>query len=322
MIGLEEFEQVWERIKPYVDTTPLRYSSWLSELVGGDIYLKYENLNPGRSFKIRGATNALLSQDELPKTVLTASGGNHGLGVAIAAQRLELPCHVVLPSSTSPYRVELLEKLGASVTLHGAAWDDANRLALQLAEDPEQFYIHPFADHAVIMGQGTIALELREQLDNFDDMGNLVASVGGGGLLAGSALALEAMGHQSRIVAVETQGADSLAQSLDAGQLVELEAITSIAKTLGARKTTEYILETMQRLVSDMRVITDRRAVEMIFEFLDHEKMLVEPATSCSVAAVLDYPEQFADRTSVIIVCGSNVSYSEALAWKSEFLDG
>jgi len=318
MIDLEEFEEAYQRVKPHLDPSPLRYSHWLSEVVKGDVYLKLECLNPGRSFKIRGATNTLLSQEELPQQVITASGGNHGLGVAIACQRLDLPCKVILPTSTSSYRVALLEQLGAEVALQGEAWDEANKVALREAEQEGTLYIHPFADRPVIIGQGTIMMEI-DQRQALDQIDNFVASVGGGGLLAGNALALEAMNYPTNIIAVETKGADSLATSLHAGELQTLPAITSIAKTLGAKTTTPFIFETMTRLVDDMFVISDRDAVKTMFEFLDQEKLLVEPATSCSVSAMLQHPDRFQDQTTVIVICGSNVTYKEALQWKEEF---
>ena len=280
--------------------------------------MKLECLNPGRSFKIRGATNSLLSQEHLPELVMTASGGNHGLGVAIAAKRLEIPCKVVLPLSTSSYRVSLLKQLGAEVELRGEAWDEANNYALQQAKKSSStLYIHPFADREVMIGQGTIWIETQKQLGG--DIDGFVASVGGGGLLAGNALAMESMISRPMIVAVETQGADSLAQSLRLGKLTSLEHITSIAKTLGAKTTTPYIFETLQRLVDHMLVVSDTDAVTSIFQFLDKEKLLVEPATSCIISATLKNKELFRGKQVVLVICGSNVTYQEVLQWQQEF---
>ena len=314
MLNKLDFDESQRKIAKYVNPSPLIYSDWLSKELHAEVYLKLECLQPGNSFKIRGATNALLSGTR-PSKVITASGGNHGLGVAIACQRQKIPCLVVLPTSTSEYRVEILRELNADVQLVGEAWDEANAYALSLAEDKTSLYIHPFADKEVILGQGTIALELIEELD-FD---MLVASVGGGGLLTGIAMALEANGKEVEIVAVETNGADSLAQSLKANKLVELAAITSIAKTLGAKKTDQFIFDSLSRLVNHMFVVDDREAVRYLLEFLNHEKILVEPATSCIIAAAMQNREVFENRKIVFVICGSNVSLEEVEVWREQF---
>ncbi len=312
---LEEFQGVQKRIA-HVKPSPLVPSEWLSKELDAEVYLKLEYLQPGNSFKIRGASNALLSQDPLPDQVITASGGNHGLGVAVACKRAEVSCKVVLPTSTSSYRAKLLEDLGAEVQLFGDAWDDANRYALELANSPNILYIHPFADRAVVLGQGTIALELMDQLPEFDV---LVASVGGGGLLTGISLALEQLEYQGEIIAVETIGAESMHQSLNAGRIVELPAITSIAKTLGARKTEPFIFESLRRLVDHSLIVHDREAVKSLLDFLENEKILIEPATSCTIAAAFKNPELFRGKRVVFIICGSNVSMKEVENWKKEF---
>ena len=318
MIPLIEFETAYHRISPYIVSTPTVRSEWLSSELNADIYLKLECLQPGRSFKIRGATNALLSQRSLPTRVLTASGGNHGLGVAIASKKLHVPCTVVLPTSTSSYRIKLLKDAGAEVVLEGNTFDDANDYAVNLATKEGILYIHPFADREVMIGQGTIALELVNQIQDFDV---LTASVGGGGLLGGISLALEAMNISESIelFAVETKGTESMALSLQNNTITELPSITSIAKTLGARKTTQFIFETFKRLIDHCFVIDDSRAVDALFQFIDNEKLLVEPATSCLIAAALDNKEYFTGKKCVFIICGSNVSLSEIFEWKKQF---
>ncbi|MCY3414232.1 MAG: threonine/serine dehydratase [Candidatus Heimdallarchaeota archaeon] len=315
MIDIEQFKSTEKIIRPFVTPSPIKYSYWLSELLEAEVYMKLECLQPGNSFKIRGATHALL-KNKLPKKVITASGGNHGLGVAHACRQQNIPCLVVLPTSTSPYRLSLLEDLGAEIMLHGEAWDEANNHALKLAESDDILYIHPFADEEVILGQGTIGLELLESLD-FDA---LLCSVGGGGLLTGIALALEASGRSDiDLYSVETLGTDSLYQSIKAGKLIELEAITSIAGTLGAKQTVPFIFDNLNRLLSDSFVIDDRVAVEYILEFLNHEKILIEPATSCTIAAAIQNKQLFKNKKIVLIICGSNVILEEVEQWKKKF---
>ncbi len=177
-------------------------------------------------------------------------------------------------------------------------------------------YIHPFADRAVFMGQGTIALELIEELPSLDVV---VASAGGGGLVSGIALALRALGREKQveIISVETGGADCIAQSVRAGKLVELSTITSIAKLLGAKKTTPFIFETISRQVDKCVVVSDRQAVSALFRYLDEEKILIEPASSCSIAAVIENKDYLKEKKVVIVVCGANIRLSEPLEWDS-----
>lgn len=318
MISLNEFKAAQNLISTYVKSSPLIKSTWLSKELKADIYLKLECLQPGHSFKIRGATNALLSQPKLPKRVLTASGGNHGLGVAIACNRLNVPCTIVLPISTPSHRIQLLNEIGASTLIYGEAWDEANSRALTMADDPGTLYIHAFADREVILGQGTISLELFSALDSIDI---LMASVGGGGLLSGISLALEALGKKNdvKIFSVETKGAESLAKSLQLQKLVELPAITSIAKSLGAKKLSEFNFETLNRLIDKYFVVTDKSAVECLLQFLDQEKLLVEPAASCLIAAAFENRDLFKNKKAVFIICGSNVTINEIEHWKQQF---
>ncbi|MCH8907379.1 MAG: pyridoxal-phosphate dependent enzyme [Candidatus Heimdallarchaeota archaeon] len=320
MFDLDTFKQAEKRIRATVGKSPLVKSAWLSKELDAEVYLKLECMQPGRSFKIRGATNALLSADTMPKKVITASGGNHGLGVAIASKRAGIPSLIVLPTSTPSHRVDLLRDLGADVLLYGVAYDEANEHAKILAKESDTLYIHAFADDEVIVGQGTISLELVNELGSFDI---LVASIGGGGLLSGITLGLKAQGlvNSIEIIAVETEGANCFAASLAEDRVVELKAITSIAKTLGAKATSQFNFETLKELVNESVVVTDKEAVEALNLFLDHEKILVEPATSCIFAAALKDKEKFRGKKVVFIVCGSNVTLDEFRLWNQEFLN-
>ncbi len=315
---LEDFDLAEEHVRRVMSPSPVIRSGWLSDMLRADVFLKLECLNPGHSFKIRGAMHSLLSQNPLPNFVVTASGGNHGLGVAIAARLLNIPCRVFLPISTSNYRVELLEKLGAEVKLVGDTWDDANKIAIEFASETSSLYIHPFADVEVITGQGTIVNELIDQIDNFD---MILVSVGGGGLITGITRNLDARGllDHVEVHSVETKGADSLFQSINAGQLVTLPDITSIAKTLGARRTTPEIFSYLRDRLSGAHIVTDKSAVASMVEFLEHEKILVEPATSCTVSLLTSGSLDIEGKRVVVVICGSNVTLDELSAWRQRF---
>ncbi len=320
---LEEFEKVRGRVMQNVRQTPLIYSKWLSSLYNARIYLKLEALNLGHSFKIRGATNAILhfiEQNGEPKRVITASGGNHGLGVAIASYLMNIPCLVVLPEGSSGHRIQVIESYNAKILLHGESWQEANEHALSLVVPGADLYIHPFADRDVYMGQGTVGLEILDQITDFDV---LIASVGGGGLLSGISLALDAhdmIGSRS-IISVETEGSDCYKKSRDAGHLVQLSSIDSIAVTLGAKTTTDEIFNILNTLTSHSLTVSDKESVFWMKEFLNSEKILIEPASSCVVAALEKIPDdQLENKTVILVICGSNISLDEFIKWDKQFL--
>ena len=314
--SLEEFQKAQAILQSQIKPTLLRYSEWLSKELLAEVYLKFEFLQPGRSFKIRGAMNTLLSHSEKPSCVIASSGGNHGIAVTVACNGIGVPCCIILPESTSQHKISVLRELGAEVIVHGIDWDDAHSFGTGLSNERNGLYIHPFADRAVIIGQGTIALELVEELPSFDVV---IASAGGGGLVSGITLALKALGMKEyvEVVSAETSGADCIAQSVRAKKIVELPTITSIARSLGAKKTTPFIFGTVSSLVDRCTVLSDEQAVSALFQFLDEEKSLIEPAASCSIAAALENRDYLKGKKIVIIVCGANIHLKEVLEWKT-----
>lgn len=318
LIDQLSIEDAARRIRPWLAPTPLIRSQHLSTKLGANVYLKLETLQPTHSFKVRGAFNALAqsSATQRARGVITASGGNHGLAVAFAARTLGLPAIVYLPETSSRLRVESIEAHGAQVVLHGAAWDDANLRALDVAAYQGLTYIHPFDNVDVMAGQGTIVSELVAQLHRID---LVVASIGGGGLLSGILSAVQAFTPDSRVIGVETEGADSMFQSWKAGHIVELAKITSIAETLGARKTEPRHFDIVTRNVSDLVTVTDDQAIRALLELLAEEKLLTEPATSCSVAALLE--KKVTVRTGeniVVVLCGANIALDRVCHWAAE----
>ncbi|MFW9928599.1 MAG: threonine/serine dehydratase [Candidatus Thorarchaeota archaeon] len=318
---LEKFETAYSNISKIINVSPLIYSTWLSNSLEAEIYLKLECLQPGKSFKIRGAINTLYSSINKPSKVFTASGGNHGLAVTLASKYLNIPTVVIVPSNTSQNRINLLKNLGAEVQVQGKTWDEANLFGKNLSEkSPNNLYIHPFDDDLVRYGQGTIALELRDQLPDIDAV---FASVGGGGLLTGISLALESLGllPKVKIYAVETKGTDSLDQSLKMNKLAELPAITSIATSLGAKKISQYNFDVLKRLLTKNFVIEDKDAIKSLIDFIDMEKIIIEPATSCIISALFQNKNIIKGKKVAVIVCGSNVTIDDINLWKKQFLN-
>jgi threonine dehydratase len=313
-----ELEDAALRVHQLLKPTPTIHSRWLSDRLGASVYLKLEILQPTRSFKVRGATSALLdlTPAQRERGVVTASQGNHGAGVSWAARELGAPATVFLPRDAPGSRVQALASLGAKVVLGGKSWDEANARAIAAAQAEGQSYIHPFNDRRVMAGQGVLLLELVEQLPAVD---LVVASVGGGGLLSGLLCAAHHASPATRVVGVETEGADCMSRSVQAGRIVTLPAITSIARSLGALQTEPPQLAIVSRLAHDLVVVSDQEATHALLDLLREERFLVEPAAACVVAALLAgrIPVKHGEQV-VVVLCGANVELDDALAWDAQ----
>jgi len=239
------------RRTPVIDAAPLKGAP-----APGTLRLKLECLQVTGSFKPRGATNKLLSLDDaqVRRGIITASGGNHGLAVAYAARQAATRAVIYLPTSTPAAKAAKLAAWGAEVRFEGGVWDKANEAALAAAECEGLTYLHPFADPAVIAGQGTVGLEI---LDDAPETGLLLVAIGGGGLISGIATAAKALKPSIRVVGVEPTGAPTLKESLAAGQLVTLPAIETEAGTLAPRRSAEINLELIARHVDEIVLVSD-----------------------------------------------------------------
>ncbi len=314
-LTLGEVKETLQQIRPYVSKTPVFRSYYLEKLIGKEIYFKLELLQPTRSFKVRGACSKALSlsNEELSRGLVTASGGNHGLGVCYAGKELETKVTVYLPKTTPTEKVEKIKFWGGEAILFGDVWDEADEKAQEYAQEEGLTYIHPFDDLHVVRGQGTIALEFLDEKPYLDA---IIASVGGGGLISGLGVVARQMKPEIKVWGVETLGCDAVTQSFHAGYPITLPAITSIADTLGAKRTTETTLTRIMAVVNDMQTVTDKEALNALLLLLDKEKMLVEPATSCSIAALLQNKFDLTDTEKVgIILCGANVSLRQLRDW-------
>jgi len=319
LLGSHELKLAACNVKSWLKPTPLIRSAYLSEVTGAEVLLKLECLQPTRSFKVRGGINAVCQLDEqgLRRGVVTASGGNHGLGLTYAALLLGSRATVFLPESTACHKIEALKKLDAEIIIEGASWDDANESAMEFAARNERAYIHPFDNEHVMAGQGTIVAEILEQGPRPD---LIVASIGGGGLLSGIASATTWLAPGTRIAGVETEGADCMSRSVRARKLVELPAITSIADSLGARRSRERQLAIIREKVSGIAVVDDRSSVEAILSTLDHDKVLLEPAASCNIAALTAKKIDYAPgETVVVVACGGNIDLARLLSFRERF---
>ena len=319
LIPLNEIERARERLEPYLKPSPVHYAQNYSTRLSAEVFFKLELLLPTHVFKVRGALNAVLAMPEAEraKGVITASGGNHGLGLTYAAKQVGAKATVIVPKSTPQIRIDTIRELGGEVTVQGEDWNAANTYALELVEQKGYTYVSPFDHPDIIAGQGTVGLEVLEQVPDVD---LIVCSVGGGGLISGIASAVKQVRPEVRVVGVETLGADCMSQSLKAGHLVELPKFSSIAESLGTKRSTERPFAIIQEAVEEVVTVSDEAAVRELLYTLNFEKLLSEPATSCSLAALCDgHIPDVEGRTIVPIICGGNIKLDNVIEWQKRF---
>jgi L-serine/L-threonine ammonia-lyase len=299
--------------------TPLWESVPLSMVLGAPVLLKMEALQPVGSFKIRGMGHICQARCEAGATHLVcASGGNAGHAVAYAGRQLGVDVTIVVPKTTPEWTREMIRREGAEVVEHGEAWDDSHAYAFRLAQEKGTTNIHPFDDPLVWSGHASLVQEVAKEGPK---PGVVVVSVGGGGLLIGILTGLHQVGWSDvPVVAVETHGTDSFASSVAAGRLVTLDAITSIATTLGARTVAAEALAWTSRHSITPWVVSDRAAVDACLRFADDHRILVEPACGAALATVYDRAEPLSGKAPVlVIVCGgAGASLALLSKWDSE----
>lgn len=299
--------------------TPLLEHRALSASLDKQVWLKMENNQPSGSFKLRGIGLMCQRAAELgAKHFVCPSGGNAGFAAAVAGVALGLQTTIVVPETTHESVRAAIRAIGATVIVAGSFWDEANQEALRLCEQPGAVYIPPF-DHADIWdGNATVIDEVAGKLD-FDAV---ICSVGGGGLLSGIALGLErnGMGHIP-IIAAETEGAASLHAAVQAGELVTLPAITSIASTLGARRVAQQAFDWTRKRTIHTVTVSDAQAVQACLAFADDMLALVEPACGAALAvAYQNLPVLTEFKKPLIVVCGGiAVDLGKLQAWKNQF---
>jgi threonine dehydratase len=306
------------RLRGLVHRTPLVHSATLSEHLGAPTYLKLECQQKTGSFKPRGAFNRMLemSADERQRGVVAVSGGNHAQGVAYAAKHLGIHAIICMPANTPQNYLDATRGYGADINLCPdirAAFAETARL-----QDEGRVLVHPFDDPFVAAGQGTVGLEILEDLPAVT---RVYVSIGGGGFIGGVATAIRMIKPDTTIIGVETRGADAMSQALAAGTLVELPAITSIARTLGAPKVSEFTYNLVRELVEEVIVVEDGDAAKALFFLLERTKQLTEPASSCCLAAAKLQRDKIKSSDRVVIVlCGGNVSSADLATFHARFM--
>jgi threonine dehydratase len=315
-MDLAAIKQAQQRIKPFVKRTTLEHSETLSKYLGTNVFVKFELFQKTGSFKVRGAFNKLLSlsAEERKRGVVAISGGNHAQAVAYASNVLDVDAVVLMPQTTPKNYLEATRNYGATVDLQPTIQDAFRKI--KHYESQGRIFIHPFDDPLVMAGQGTLGLEIMEDLPGTTD---IIISIGGGGFEGGVSTAVKAIKPGVRIWGVETIGADAMSQALKAGHPVELAAITSIAKTLGAPSVSDRTLALAQEHLEEVIVVPDDEAVQALKFILERLKVLTEPAASCTLAAASRLKDQFGkDNNLVLIFCGGNLSVEDLCKYISQ----
>lgn len=285
MLTLESFEEASEVVKRVTQETKLVYSKYFSDQTGNRVYLKPENMQITGAYKIRGAYYSIstLSKEEQERGLITASAGNHAQGVAYAAKELGVKAVVVMPVTTPLMKVNRTKSYGAEVILHGEVYDEACEYAYQLAEENGYTFIHPFDDLAVATGQGTIAMEIVKELPLVD---YILVPVGGGGLATGVSTLAKMLNPNIRVIGVEPAGANCLQASLEAGEVVTLPTINTIADGTAVKRPGEKIFPYLQKNLDDIITIQDDELIVAFLDMVENHKMIVENSGLLTVAVL------------------------------------
>jgi threonine dehydratase len=306
LLTYADFMRARQNLKGVIHCTPLDYSKTFSDLSKNEIYLKLENLQKTGSFKIRGAFHkiASLSEEERANGVIAASAGNHAQGVAFGAASAGIPCIIVMPEMAPLSKVEATSAYGAQVILYGKNYDEAYAKARELQQEHGMAYVHAFDDHDVITGQGTIALEILEQLPDVDV---LVTPVGGGGLVAGVALAAKLINPAIQIVGVEAAGAACMKHSLEQEQISTLASAATIADGILVRTPGELTYEITRQYVDHVVSVEEEEIAKAMVLCIERNKMVVEGAGATGLAAVIYDKLPYKNKKIAVLISGGNV---------------
>jgi threonine dehydratase len=306
VVTIADIWEAYKLLKPFLHHTPLASSQTLYQKTGAEIYLKTENMQRSGSFKVRGATYKIsrLSQQECHHGVITASAGNHAQGVAIASAQYNVPCTIVMPETAPLAKVIATQEYGAKVVLHGFTYDDAYLYCLELQKESGATFVHAFDDPDVIAGQGTLGLEMLNDLPEADA---IVIPVGGGGLISGIAIAARALRPNITIIGVQAEGAASCYVSRNASELRTLESITTVADGIAVKRPGTLTFPIIQRLVDDVVLVNDEAIIEAVLLLLERNKMLVEGAGAVGVAALLSRAIKLNGKKVLVPLTGGNI---------------
>lgn len=300
----ERIKKAKENLKGVIKKTPLIYSDFYSAENKCNIYIKPENFQVTGSFKIRGAYNKIanLSDEECKRGIISSSAGNHAQGVALSALRRGIKSVIVMPNVTPLLKVEATKEYGSEIIIHGDVYDESYNKALELADENGYTFVHPFDDYDVICGQGTIGLEILEELENVDE---ILVPIGGGGLISGIALAIKSIKPSVKVIGVVPIGAMAMKISVDEGRLSRLAAVKTSAEGVAVRQPGELTFAITKDYVDEIITVSEKDIMEAVLLVLEKHKMIAETAGVVTLAGVRKRAKP--GKNIVCIVSGGNI---------------
>ncbi|WP_306093756.1 threonine ammonia-lyase [Qipengyuania flava] len=304
LLTLDDVRAAAARIEGAVVRTPMQRSQTLSEITGADIWLKFENHQFTAAYKERGALNALLhlSDEQKARGVIAASAGNHSQGLSYHGRRLGVPVTIVMPQTTPSVKVMQTESVGGQVVLHGETFDEAYAHARELEQERGLTFVHPFDDPLVAAGQGTVALEMLAEKDDFDC---LVVPIGGGGLMSGMATVAKALKPEIEMVGVQAELFPSMYSAVTGDE--RPCGGDTLAEGIAVKAPGQFTRQIIAELVDEVLLVKEPKLEHSVSLLLQIEKTVVEGAGAAGLAAVLSNPEKFAGKTIGLVLCGGNI---------------
>lgn len=307
-VTLEDVKKAQDTIKDIVKKTDILESTKLSSMTGANVYYKCENLQKTGSFKVRGACNKIanLTDEEKANGVIASSAGNHAQGVALGAKMNGIEATIVMPQTAPLAKVTATKSYGANVVLEGLVYDDAYAKALEIQKETGATFLHPFNDEYVIAGQGTIALEIFEQMNNKVD--TILCPIGGGGIIAGVAVAAKALNPNVKIIGVQTANIPSMHESMKAGKVTTAFKATSVADGISVKTVGELTFSIVKDLVDDVILVEEGEIAEGLLFLMENQKVVAEGSGAVTTAAILSgkyIPKK--NENVVCIISGGNI---------------
>ncbi|WP_434796264.1 threonine ammonia-lyase [Terrisporobacter vanillatitrophus] len=307
-VTLQDIQKAQETIKDIVKKTDILESTKLSTMTGANIYYKCENLQKTGSFKVRGASNKIanLTQEEKSKGVIASSAGNHAQGVALSAKMNNIEATIVMPSTAPLAKVTATKSYGANVVLEGIVYDDAYAKAVELQKESGATFLHPFNDKYVIAGQGTIALEIFEQMNNKVD--TILCPIGGGGIISGIAVAAKALNPNVKIIGVQTANIPSMYESIKEGKVTTAFKATSVADGISVKTVGDLTFDIAKDLVDEVVLVEEGEIAEGLLFLMENQKVVAEGSGAVTTAAILSgkYKPKSGENV-VCIISGGNI---------------
>jgi len=307
MLDLKSIKEAQERLEGVIHHTPFSYAPILSEMSGYEVYLKKENLQRTGAFKLRGAFNKIATLIETGKKggVVAASAGNHAQGVAFSAKHFNIEATIVMPDSTPLNKIQGVKEFGANVILHGANYDEAYAYAMTYSQEHSKEFVHPFTDNEVMSGQGTVAVEMLEEQPDLDA---IVVPVGGGGLIAGMGVAINALSPRTKVIGIASAGAPAMKESYDSKEAHGTSSVRTIADGIAVRDASPITLEHILKEVDALELVCEDEIAAAILFLLEKQKVLVEGAGAVGVAALLHDKLDLPKGAKVgIVLSGGNI---------------